>query len=175
MNIKTPITLIAAMANERVIGHRNEIPWHCSYDLRYFKQYTQGKVAIMGRKTLDSLGGPLKDRKNVVLSQNPSIPYRGISVAHCLTSALKMADRYSQENDLSDIVVMGGAQLYRDTLPHASQVLLTHLPVSVMGDAHFPEMPEYLSLVHERTELIPVTVNSVASTVPVSFQRWERA
>lgn len=173
MKTKTPITLIAAMAKDRVIGHRNEIPWYCPYDMGFFRKYTMGKVVIMGRKTMESIGGPLEGRKNVVLSQNPSIPYRGISVAHCLTSALKMADRYSQENGIQDIVIIGGSQLYHGTIDMASQVLLTQIPVDVDGDATFPELPNHFSLFKEETKDVTVSYGDVATTMPVNFQRWE--
>lgn len=173
MKVKTPITLIAAMANNRVIGHRNEIPWHCPRDMMFFREYTMGKVVIMGRKTLESIGGPLPGRKNIVISKNPSLPFRGISVAHCLESALKGADRHSQEHGLSDIVIIGGSQLYRDTIDMASQVLLTQIPVDVDGDATFPEIPKRFSLFKEGVKDVVVTHGDVATTMSVNFQRWE--
>lgn len=129
------LSLIAAMANKRVIGRDNTLPWHLPEDLKHFKATTLGKPVIMGRKTWESLGRPLPGRRNLVVSRNASYPAVGAEVFTSLTDALAACA------DVPECFVIGGAELYRQALPLAERLYLTEIDCTVAGDAYFPELP----------------------------------
>ena len=129
----TTLSLIAAMAKNRVIGRNNALPWHLPEDLKYFKATTLGKPILMGRKTFDSIGKPLPGRTSVVLTRNPQWSFDGCLVVSSVDDALaKLADR-------EEVLVIGGAELYQQTLPHADRLYLTEIDADFEGDAWFPE------------------------------------
>lgn len=124
---------IAAMALNRVIGCGGKLPWHLPEDFRWFKRMTVGNVVLMGRKTFDSLGSPLPNRTNVVLSRSGAIP--GVEVIRDLSDF--DPDRYER-----DVYVIGGAQIYRQTLPLCTDLYLSVVKRVVVGDALFPEFED---------------------------------
>lgn len=129
----TTLSLIAAMAKNRVIGRNNALPWHLPEDLKYFKATTLGKPILMGRKTFDSIGKPLPGRTSVVLTRNPDWYFEGCLAVQSLDAALtQLADR-------DEILVIGGAELYQQTLPRAERLYLTEIDTDFEGDAWFPE------------------------------------
>jgi len=129
------IVIIAALSANGVIGIDGRIPWHISDDLKRFKRLTMGHTIIMGRKTYNSIGRPLPGRTNMVLTRNPDFqPPDGVQVYASLTAALD-ACRQSGE---STAFVIGGGEIYREALPVADTLLLTHVRREVDGDAHFP-------------------------------------
>lgn len=129
------LSLIAAMASNRVIGRDNTLPWHLPEDLKHFKATTLGKPVIMGRKTWESLGRPLPGRRNLVISRNADYPAAGAEVFTSLSAALAAC------GDTPECFVIGGAELYRQALPLAQRLYLTEIDCTVAGDAHFPELP----------------------------------
>lgn len=132
--MKTPvISIISAMARNRVIGNLNKLPWHLPADLQHFKQTTMGKPMIMGRKTWESLPGLLPGRPHIVVTRNPEFIAEGASIAHSLEAAIKQA------SDAPEIMIVGGANLYYQTLSIAHRLYLTKIHADVEGDAHFPE------------------------------------
>ena len=128
------ISLIAAMDEGRVIGRDGQLPWRLPADLAHFKRLTLGKIVLMGRKTWDSLGRPLPGRRNWVLTRDTAFSAEGVEVFHSLHEALA-APRAGAE-----LMVIGGANLYRQTLPLAQRLYLTEVAARVDGDAHFPEV-----------------------------------
>lgn len=127
------IGLIAAMAENQVIGKDNELPWHLSADLKRFKQITMGKPIIMGRKTFESLpGGALPGRHNIVISRNHQYHPEGVTVVDSLDAAVDAA------GDVEEAMVIGGADIYFQFLPRADRLYLTQVHTVVPGDAHFP-------------------------------------
>ena len=133
----TTLTMIAAMANDRVIGRDNTLPWHLPEDLRHFKATTLGKPVVMGRKTWESLGRPLPGRRNLVISRNADYVVTGGELFPSLEAAL--AACAGEES----CFVSGGAELYRQALPRAQRIYLTEIETEVAGgDAHFPLLPE---------------------------------
>jgi len=129
----TTLSLIAAMAKNRVIGRDNALPWHLPEDLKYFKATTLGKPILMGRKTFDSIGKPLPGRTSVVLTRNPDWTFDGCLVVSSVDDALaQLADR-------EEVLVIGGAELYQQTLPRADRLYLTEIDTDFEGDACFPE------------------------------------
>ena len=124
------ISIIAALADNGVIGAAGKIPWHISDDLKRFKRLTLGHPIVMGRKTYDSLGRPLPGRRNLVLTRGPAIP--GVECFSDLKVALASC--------ASEMVfIIGGAEVYRQALPLANTLLLTHVHRRVEGDTRFPE------------------------------------
>ncbi|MEC4727266.1 type 3 dihydrofolate reductase [Shewanella sp. D64] len=127
------IALIAAMANNRVIGKDNQMPWHLPEDLRHFKVMTLGKPIVMGRKTFDSIGRPLPGRHNIVISRQEELAIEGTTCVTSFEAAMEAA------GDIEELVVIGGGQLYRTTLALADKLYLTEINLNVDGDTYFPE------------------------------------
>ncbi len=125
------LTLIAALAANRVIGRNGDLPWRMPDDLKRFKRLTLGKTVLMGRKTWDSLGRPLPDRDNWVLSRDGAFKPVGATVFATLDQALNAAQN-------RELMVIGGAELYRQTLAIATRLELTEVQTDVDGDTWFP-------------------------------------
>lgn len=127
------ISLIAAMANNRVIGKDNQMPWHLPADLGHFKAITLGKPIIMGRKTYESIGRPLPGRKNIVISRDKSYKLEGCETASSLEEAITLV------SEAEEIMIIGGGNLYAQALPHADKLYLTFIDLDVDGDTRFPK------------------------------------
>ncbi len=127
------LALIVAMASNRTIGINNTLPWRCPEDLKHFKALTMGHHMIMGRKTFDSIGKPLPGRTTVVISRDSALKIEGCLVANSVDQAIAMC------GDDSEIFVVGGAEIYAQTLPLADTLYITEIQQEVVGDAHFPE------------------------------------
>ena len=134
------LALIAAYAQNRVVGIDNKLPWHLPEDLKYFKRCTSGKAIIMGRKTFESIGRPLPNRTNIVISRNPEFNMDGVKVVSTLDEAIELAKAVNEINGIDEIMVIGGATIYELTLPLADRLYLTHVHANVEGDAYFPEV-----------------------------------
>ena len=136
------IALIVAMARNRVIGKDNAMPWHLPEDLKYFKRITLQKPVIMGRNSFESIGKPLPQRTNIIVTRNPDYKVPGCIVVNGLDQALQMvADLYETvgaEAD-SEVMIIGGAQIYEQSLGLADRLYLTEVQADVEGDARFPE------------------------------------
>ena len=126
------ISLIAALAVDRVIGLENAMPWHLPADLAWFKRNTLNKPVVMGRKTYASLGQPLPGRRNIVLSRHPADDDRVMWVSS-VTEALTAA------GESEEIMVIGGGNIYQQFLPRANRLYLTHIDAELDGDTYFPD------------------------------------
>lgn len=126
------ISLIAALAVDRVIGMENAMPWHLPADLAWFKRQTLNKPIIMGRNTFRSIGQPLPGRKNIVVSSHAGDDER-VTWVSTLEAALEAAE------GAEEVMVIGGGSIYQQMLPQASRLYLTHIDAEVEGDTHFPE------------------------------------
>lgn len=128
------ISLIVAMAQHRVIGRSNQMPWHLPADLRHFKSVTLGKPVIMGRKTFESIGRPLLGRRNLVITRNSDWQADGVESVNSLDAALALV------GDEAEVMILGGGQLYREALPLAHRLYLTHIDLTVNdADTWFPD------------------------------------
>lgn len=134
------LALIAAMAQNRVVGIDNKLPWHLPEDLKYFKRITTGKAVIMGRKTYESIGRPLPNRTNIVITRSTEFSAPGIEVVNSLDAAIELAENVSLINAVDEVMVIGGAQIYEAALPQADRLYLTHVHANVEGDAYFPDV-----------------------------------
>lgn len=126
------ISLIAALAVDRVIGMENAMPWNLPADLAWFKRNTLNKPVIMGRLTWESIGRPLPDRKNIVISSNPIEDSR-VEWVSSMEAAIAAC------SDAEEIMVIGGGNIYEQFLPLAQRLYLTHIDAEVEGDTHFPD------------------------------------
>ena len=134
------IAMIAAMAHNRVICADNDMPWHLPADLKHFKAVTLGKPVIMGRKTFASIGRPLPNRLNIVVTRDSEFSHDGVRVCSDLAAALSMADHHAMIEGVDEIMVIGGGQIYAQALPVATRLYLTEVAVEIEGDAHFPAL-----------------------------------
>lgn len=132
----TTVSLIVAIAQDRVIGVNNTLPWHLPEDLKRFRALTMGHHIIMGRKTYDSLGRLLPGRTTVIVTRNQDYQVEGALVAHSLADAIALC------KDDSEAFVIGGAELYKDALKLADKLYVTEINLEVAGDAFFPTFDE---------------------------------
>jgi len=139
------ISLVCAMANNRVIGRDNKMPWHLPADLQHFKSVTMSKPIVMGRKTFESIGRPLPGRQNVIISRNGNYKVDGCDVVSSIESAL---DLLSNEEE---IMIIGGGFLYSQMIEEADKLFLTFIELEVDGDTYFPEYEAFdLTLISEK-------------------------
>jgi dihydrofolate reductase len=127
------ISLIAAMDKNRVIGKGGKLPWNLPADMKYFKDKTLGKPIIMGRKTYESLGKPLPNRKNIIITHDQDYKAEGCIVVHSAEEALKAAEGNEE------VMIIGGSQIYKELLPKANRMYLTIVDADFEGDAFFLE------------------------------------
>ncbi len=130
--------LIAAVARNGVIGSGGALPWRLSSDLKHFKAATMGKALVMGRKTFQSIGGPLSGRTIVVVTRDRAFTAEGVSVARDVDEALTLAEAAARAAGADEIVVAGGGEIYAQTIGRASRLHLTEVDLAPSGDARFP-------------------------------------
>ncbi len=146
---------IAALSENRVIGDQGKLPWHLPDDLKWFKQLTTGKTIVMGRKTYESIGRPLPNRRTLVLSRSGN-PIPGVEIIRSL-------DEVPESAWSSDIFIVGGGEIYQLALPLCSDLILTCVKRQATGDAFFPEFESDF----ERVEIF-------RETPEFSMERWSR-
>lgn len=127
------ISIIAAVAENGVIGNEGKLPWHIPEDLKFFKKVTMGKPVIMGRKTWETLLKPLPGRENIIVTSKRDFEANGAVVVHSIQSALEAA------NGADEVMILGGAEIYKQTLSLANRMYLTHVHQEFTGDTYFPE------------------------------------
>jgi dihydrofolate reductase len=137
--VRVPIAIVAAVARNRVIGHDNGMPWRLSSDLKRFKALTWGKPLIVGRRSHAAIGRPLPGRETIVLTRDRAFREEGVHVAHELADALGLAEALAEEMDASEIISVGGGEIYELTMPLASVMHLTEIDAEPEGDVLFPE------------------------------------
>lgn len=158
------VTLIVAVADSGVIGRNNTLPWHLPEDLKRFKRLTLGKPVVMGRKTFESIGKPLPGRQNIVVTRDPNYSGNGVTVVHGADDAVRAAA------GAGEIMVIGGAELFRQFLPLAGRVHLTRVHGNVEGDVHWPALDDRQWRVVEREEYAADERHAYAMT----FEVWEK-
>lgn len=138
------LSIVVATARNGVIGKNNQLPWHLPQDLRYFKEKTTGKPVIMGRKTFESIGRPLPNRTNIVVTRNPDWQHDNIVVCENLANAIEEAKKVLSRGDniSAEAMIIGGAEIYKAALPLVDRIYLTLINRDVSGDAWFPELSQ---------------------------------
>ncbi len=153
------ISLIAAMAEDRVIGRGNSIPWDIPSDQKRFREITMGHPVILGRKTFEIIGRPLPGRKNIVLTRNPDYKAKDVVIAHGLDAAFVAAA------DADEVFVCGGGMVFHETISLADRVYLSIIHRKYKGDVFFPDIPD---------DFVEVKREEVENTPPYSFVIYER-
>ena len=131
------ISLIVAMSKNRVIGVNNSLPWKCSEDLKHFKALTMGHTIIMGRKTYDSIGKPLPGRHTIVVSRNKELIIEGCVIENSIGCAIMESLVHAP---LQDIFIVGGAEIYKQSMEYVDRLFITEIQEEIEGDAYFPEI-----------------------------------
>ncbi len=126
------LSLIAALADNYVIGKQNQLPWHLPADLKHFKELTWGKPILMGRKTYESIGKPLPGRRNIIITRDNEFRAEGCEILHTLEDALALTQ------EVPELMIIGGAELFAQTLPKADRLYLTLIHYPFDGDSFFP-------------------------------------
>ena len=132
------ISIILAMDEKRGIGYKNRLPWHLPADLRHFRIITLGHHIIMGRKTFQSIGKPLMGRQNIILTRNLHLKIDGCIMSHSLNHALEIA----RSNGEDEVFIIGGGEIYSQSLPLADRIYLTLVHTDSDSDIYFPEINE---------------------------------
>lgn len=163
------VSIIAAVAANGVIGNDGDMPWKLSTDLKRFKALTTGKPVIMGRKTFASIGRPLPNRVNLVLTRDAAFDAPGVVVVPTLEAAVDAASDAGAE----EAMVIGGGEIYRAFLDRAERLYITHVDASPAGDTHFPAIdPKVFEVVS--TEDVPAGISDTAATRFTIYQRRPR-
>jgi dihydrofolate reductase len=132
------IVLVAAVGKNNVIGREGQLPWRLKSDLKHFRELTINKPVIMGRKTYLSIGKPLKDRTNIVLTRDLGLVAPGAMLATSLDAALAYAREDAGKRGVDEIMVIGGSDVFADTIARADRLEITHVHASPQGDSFFP-------------------------------------
>ncbi|OEF22976.1 type 3 dihydrofolate reductase [Vibrio rumoiensis] len=139
------ISMVAAMANNRIIGKDNQMPWHLPADFAWFKRCTMGKPIVMGRKTFESIGRPLPGRLNIVISRDSSLAIEGVTTVTSLEQAKQSA------GDVDELMIIGGGSIYQAFLPVSDCLYLTFIDADIEGDTQFPDWGKDWSKVYSET------------------------
>jgi dihydrofolate reductase len=153
------ISIIAAMAENRVIGRGNEMPWDIPSELQQFKERTMGHPVIMGRKTFESIGHPLPGRKNIIISCQQKFAPEGCIVVRDLQAAIAAGE------GASEVFICGGEAVFREAMPLADRIYLTIIDEEFDGDAFFPEIPD---------DFVEVERQTFEDILPYNVVRYER-
>ena len=156
------LTIVVAMDAQRGIGVNNELPWRLPEDLAHFKRVTMGHPIIMGRKTFDSIGRPLPNRRNIVVTRSDEWTHEGVEVVHSLSAALDLV------RDVPACII-GGAQIFNEALPATGRLIVTHIDKTFACDTFFPEIDP--AVWREATR---ETHHSEANACDYAFVTYER-
>lgn len=151
------INIIVAMSKNRVIGDSNTLIWHLPEDLKRFRQLTTGNTIVMGRKTYESIGKPLPNRRSIIITRDPDYSVEGCEVVNSLEEALLLSN--------SDCFIIGGGEIYRQSIDIADRIYLTLINKEFEGDTSFPEIKDWVEVSSE---------NFVTDDFGYSFIEYER-
>ncbi|MGL4396138.1 MAG: dihydrofolate reductase [Hyphomicrobium sp.] len=131
-------SIVVAVAENNVIGADGHLPWKLSSDLKTFRRLTMGKPVVMGRRTFQSIGKPLDGRDNIVITRDPHFTAEGISTSPSVADAMTLARVLARTRGADEVMVIGGADIYKAVLPRAERIYLTRVHASPEGDRYFP-------------------------------------
>ncbi len=146
------IVIVAAVAENNVIGRDGQLPWKLSSDLRHFRSLTLDKPIIMGRKTFQSIGKPLDRRTNIVITRDPEFSVEGVEKAPNLKAALAIARQDAERRGTGEIMITGGSGIFAEAMPLADRLEITHVHASPQGDVYFPPIDPKLWREDKREE-----------------------
>ena len=157
------IYLIAELSNNYQLGLNNQMPWNIPEDLEYFKSITTGHTILMGRKTFESIGRPLPNRRNIILTRNKNFSSDGIETVHSLEEALDLCQK------LPEVFIIGGGQIYKAFFPYANRLYLTLINKTVIGDTTFPEYKSHFKCISSSP-----AKTKMSDGTDFSFSIWDR-
>jgi dihydrofolate reductase len=172
--VKLDIIIVAAIAENGVIGRGNALPWRLKSDMTHFRKLTMGKPVVLGRKTFASIGKPLSGRTTIVVSRDANFSAPGIVVAPNFDAALATARGDALRRNADAIIVAGGAEIYAQALPLATQLVITEVHKRVDGDARFPAFDSELWRETARSEQGPGAEDEAAFAL-VTYERVVKA
>ena len=132
------LSLVVALAENGVIGRDNQLLWRLKTDLRRFRELTTGKPLVMGRKTFESIGRPLPNRDNIIVTRDAAFAAEGVQVAHSLDEAIALGQASAQRRGVDEIMIGGGGDIYAQTIGRADRLFVTEVKLEPEGDAIFP-------------------------------------
>jgi len=169
--VTVPVAMIAAVGENGVIGSDGAIPWRLPTDFAHFKRTTMGKPLIMGRKTFESIGKPLPGRTNIVVTRQADYRPEGVLVCHTLQQAVDKAQQIAAADGADEVMIGGGGEIYREAMPLAERLYVTHVAASPLGDARFPLIDPKQWEVEAHPELLRTERDSADFTVKVYRRR----
>lgn len=134
------LSAIVAVAENQVIGIDNDLPWRLSNDLKWFKKVTMGKPIIMGRKTFQSLPGLLPGRPHIIITRDTEFTAANVAIAHDLDEAIQAGKEAAEQIGVNEMVIIGGAEIYRQALDKLDMIYLTRVHAVIEGDTYFPKL-----------------------------------
>jgi dihydrofolate reductase len=161
------VSIIAAVADNGVIGRGNALPWSIKSEMAYFKKTTMGKPVVLGRKSFESIGKPLPGRDNIVVTRSADFSASGVRVMHDLDSALAHARALALGSGLDEIFVLGGAEIYRQALPAADRLYITEIHATPEGDTLFPaiDRSQWVEIQREHHDYRPEETAAYSLTI----------
>lgn len=172
--MSVPVAMIAAVAENGVIGAGGAIPWRLSSDFAFFKRTTVGKPLIMGRKTFESIGRPLPGRTNIVVTRQTGYQPDGVLVIDSLAAALEHAQTIAVADNAAEVMIGGGAEIYRETMPIAVRLYITHVGLAPEGDTRFPVIDPEVWQVEAQPKVLRTERDSVNFRVTI-YRRRDRS
>jgi dihydrofolate reductase len=164
------LALVAAVADNGVIGIEGAMPWRLSTDMKRFRRLTMGKAVVMGRKTFAAIGKPLDGRTNVVVTRQPGFSAPGVIVAPGLEAGLAAARQAAEAAGEEEVMVIGGGEIYAAAMPHAGRLYVTHVHARPEGDTRFPAIDPALWRPMAQED-VPAGEKDSASTTFVTYER----
>jgi len=140
------ISIIAAMGQNNGIGKNNKLLWHIPGDLKHFKEITSGNIVVMGRKTYESIGRPLPNRTNIIITKNNKFKAEDCLIKNSFNEVLEEAKSYKDK----EIFIIGGGQIYKQALPHTDKLYLTIVDDEVQADTFFPDYSQFKNIISEK-------------------------
>lgn len=150
-NLDVELVQVVAFDRKHCIGKDNQLAWHIPEDLQHFKAITTGGVVMMGRKTFESIGKPLPNRTNWVITRDTNWTADGVKVAHSLEQAILLASLDAQHTDKNKLFIIGGGEIYRQSIELADRLEITRVDLQIDGDAFYPSIPSDFQLINSTT------------------------
>lgn len=172
--MSVPVALIAAVAENGVIGADGAIPWRLPTDFAFFKRMTLGKPLIMGRKTFESIGRPLPGRTNIVVSRQKGYQPDGVLVIDTVEAALVHAQAIAEADRADEVMIGGGAQIYGETMELAERLYVTHVALSPDGETRFPRIDQAIWEIEAEPEVLRTERDSADFRVAI-YRRRDRS
>jgi dihydrofolate reductase len=152
------VTIVVAIGENNAIGKDNELLWYLPKDLRHFKTITNGHTVIMGRKTFESVGKPLPNRRNIIITRNTDLQIEGAEVVHTIEDALELA------KEAGEVFIIGGEEIYKIAMKHTDKIYLTVVHENFEADAYFPEIDKNLWVETASEKHLPDEKNNLSFT-----------